>query len=142
MDSTRRGRDVAIWLVLCAGIVTGCGITGDPPERTAEAEQYARGVAAQIVTDLQARRNPDTRTADQIGRALAVRPEANLIAISGVDTAHPAGVTAVIRIEGSGTDGSWLEPEFVVEDFCFELRFAPPLRRPRPRSPARHLPPG
>ncbi|MFG3705488.1 hypothetical protein ACGF7U_12255 [Micromonospora sp. NPDC047670] len=82
-------------------------------------------MVAQVVADLQVRPGSHPRTADEIGRALADRSEADLIAISGSDTARPGGVTAVLRIAGRGTDGSWLEPEWVVEDFCFELRFAP-----------------
>lgn len=83
------------------------------------------------------------RTAGAIGRALSARSEAELVAISGVDTAHPGGVTAVLRIMGQGTDGSWLEPESVAEYFCFELRFAlaspaPPATVPCP-SPATRL---
>lgn len=112
-------------MAILAGVMTGCGVSGDRPARTAEAEANARDVAAQIVADLQVRTSPHARTADEIGRALAARSEADLIAISGVDAAHPGGVTAVLRIIGKGTDGSWLEPEWVVEDFCFELRFAP-----------------
>lgn len=128
--------------------MAGCGVSGDSPARTAEAEANARDVVAQVVAEPQVGPNSHPRTADEIGRALAGRSEADLIAISGSDTARPGGVTAVLRIAGRGTDGSWLEPEWVVEGFCFELRFAPtaptsppsvpypsPAARPRVPSP-------
>ncbi|MEU4567847.1 hypothetical protein [Micromonospora sp. NPDC023956] len=121
--STWQGRSLVTGVVILAGFLTGCGGPGEPPARTAEAEASARNVADQIVADLRTRTTPRTRTADEIGRALAARAEADLVAISGVDTGQPGGVTAVLRVAGSGTDGTWLQPEWVVEDFCFELRF-------------------
>ncbi|GLY26102.1 hypothetical protein Misp04_58330 [Micromonospora sp. NBRC 101691] len=123
LGSTRQGHALAAGMLVLAGVLPACGGPADPSERTAEAEASAREVADQIVTDLRTPTVVRTRTADDIGRTLTARSDASLVAVSGVDTAHPDGVTAVLLVTGSGTDGAWLEPEWVTEDYCFALRF-------------------
>ena len=120
-----RRRGVLAGMLLLVQVMTGCSALGGPPDRLAEAEADARDAVADLVAEVGAQSDDRTRTADQIGRALAASPQADLISISGVDTADPDGVTALLRVVGTGKDGSWLEPEWVSEEFCFELRFAP-----------------
>ncbi len=123
--SVGRRWGVLAGMLLLVQVMTGCSALGGPPDRLAEAEADARDTVADLVAEVGAQSDDRTRTADQIGRALAASPQADLISISGVDTADPDGVTAVLRVVGTGKDGSWLEPEWVSEEFCFELRFAP-----------------
>ena len=123
--SVGRRWGVLAGMLLLVQVMTGCSALGGPPDRLAEAEADARDTVADLVAEVGVQSDDRTRTADQIGRALAASPQADLISISGVDTADPDGVTVVLRVVGTGKDGSWLEPEWVSEEFCFEVRFAP-----------------